>query len=124
MKNGDIRLTAPKSSRKNKVTVKVLVKTAGGAGRTITVTVQSGKVRTSKITGVSKSLTIKRGKTAVLKPVRNPVTSQDKVTYTSSNKKIATVDSKGTIKGIALGRAVITVKSGTVSFKCTVNIVK
>ena len=124
LKNGDIRLTAPKSSRKNKVTVKVLVKTAGGAGRTITVTVQSGKVRTSKITGVSKSLTIKRGKTAVLKPVRNPVTSQDKVTYTSSNKKIATVDSKGTIKGIALGRAVITVKSGTVSFKCTVNIVK
>lgn len=124
LKNGDIRLTAQRSTSKKAVTVKVLVKTAGGAGRTITVTVQSGKVATKKITGVPRSFTIKQGKTTVLKPVRSPFTSQYGITYTSSNKKIVTVDSKGRVKGIRPGSAVITVRSGSVSVRCTVKVVK
>ena len=123
LKNGSIKLTAQKNVKK-KTTVKVLVKTAGGASRTISVTVQSGQVKTTKITGVSKNLKIKRGKTSTLKPVRNPFTSQEKITYTSSNKKIATVDAKGRVKGIKPGKAVITVRSGSAVFKCTVNVVK
>ena len=123
LKNGSIKLTAQKNLKK-KTTVKVLVKTAGGASRTISVTVQSGQVKTTKITGVSKNLKIKRGKTSTLKPVRNPFTSQEKITYTSSNKKIATVDAKGRVKGIKPGKAVITVRSGSAVFKCTVNVVK
>lgn len=124
LKNGDIRLTAQRSTSKKAVTVKVLVKTAGGVGRTITVTVQSGKVATKKITGVPRSFTIKQGKTTVLKPVRSPFTSQYGITYTSSNKKIVTVDSKGRVKGIRPGSAVITVRSGSVSVRCTVKVVK
>ena len=124
LKNGDIRLTAQRNTSKKAVTVKVLVKTAGGAGRTITVTVQSGKVATKKITGVPRSFTIKQGKTTVLKPVRSPFTSQYGITYTSSNKKIVTVDSKGRVKGIRPGSAVITVRSGSVSVRCTVKVVK
>lgn len=35
----------------------------------------------------------------MLKPVISPITSQEKVTYSSSNKKIATVSSSGVITG-------------------------
>lgn len=124
MKNGAIRLTAQRSSRRNKIAVKVYVKTAGGAGRTITVTVQNGKVATTRITGVAKSLTIKRGRIIALKPIRNPFTSQDPIRYASSNKKIAYVDSKGQIKGVAPGQAVITIKSGSAVFRCTIKVVR
>lgn len=78
----------------------------------------------AKITGVSSKLTVEKGKTASLKPVRNPISSQEKITYQSSDKKIATVDSAGKIKGIRPGKAVITVKAGTVKVKCTVTVTK
>ena len=57
-------------------------------------------------------------------PVRNPISSQEKITYQSSDKKIAAVDSTGKIKGIRPGKATITVKSGTVKVKCTVTVTK
>jgi uncharacterized protein YjdB len=41
---------------------------------------------------------------------RNPVTATEKLTFTSSNKKIATVRN-GKVKGIKKGSATITVKS-------------
>ena len=109
---------------KKAVAVKVLVKTAGGASRTITVTVQSNQVTTKKITGIARSLSVKRGKTITLKPARYPFTSQEKITYTSSNKKIATVDANGRVKGIKTGSAVITVKSGKAVYKTTVKVTK
>ena len=123
-KNGNIRLTAQRSTSKKAVAVKVLVKTAGGASRTITVTVQSNQVTTKKITGIARSLSVKRGKTITLKPARYPFTSQEKITYTSSNKKIATVDANGRVKGIKTGSAVITVKSGKAVYKTTVKVTK
>lgn len=124
LKNGNIRLTAQRSTSKKAVAVKVLVKTAGGARRTITVTVQSNQVTTKKITGIARSLSVKRGKTITLKPARYPFTSQEKITYTSSNKKIATVDANGRVKGIKTGSAVITVKSGKAVYKTTVKVTK
>lgn len=78
LKNGNIRLTAQRSTSKKAVAVKVLVKTAGGASRTITVTVQSNQVTTKKITGIARNLSVKRGKTITLKPARYPFTSQEK----------------------------------------------
>ena len=119
-KSGDLKLTAKKASG----TVKVTVTTAAKASKTVTVKLQSSSVKTKKITGISSKLTVKKGKTASLKPVRNPISSQEKFTYQSSNKKIATVDSKGTIKGIRPGKTVITVKSGTIKVKCTVTVTK
>lgn len=65
-------------------------------------------------------MTLNKGKTASLKPVFAPVTSQQKVTYKTSNKKVATVSSKGVIKAVNPGKATITVKSGSKSKKVTV----
>ncbi|MEO2634389.1 Ig-like domain-containing protein [Blautia wexlerae] len=42
---------------------------------------------------------MQRIKKLTLKPVISPITSQEKVTYSSSNKKIATVSSSGVITG-------------------------
>ncbi|MEF2750725.1 MAG: Ig-like domain-containing protein, partial [Blautia faecis] len=45
-----------------------------------------------------------------------------KVTYKSSNKKIATVSKKGVIKGKKKGTATITIKSGKITKKCKVKV--
>ena len=77
-----------------------------------------------KITGVPKKLTIKLKKSATLKPVVTPISNTDKVTYTSSNKKVVTVSTKGVLKAKKAGKATITVKCGDVSVKCTVTVKK
>ncbi|MCM1904438.1 Ig-like domain-containing protein [Blautia sp. MB18-30] len=59
-------------------------------------------------------------KKLTLKPVISPITSQEKVTYSSSNKKIATVNSSGVITGKKKGTAYITVKSGKIRKKVKV----
>lgn len=88
----------------------------------MTVKVQKDNVKTTVINGVSKSLTITKGKTSTLKPVLAPVTSQDKITYKTSDSKIATVTSKGVVKGIKPGTAKITVKAGSKQVVCTVKV--
>lgn len=87
----------------------------------------SNKARTPKIvsyTGkalqVAKtSLSVKKGKTVNVKATALPDT---KITYTSSNKKIATVTNKGVVKGIKKGTTTILVKANgkTVKVKVTV----
>ena len=115
-KNGTFKLTA-----KNKVGSTTLTITlASGKTGTVTVKVQKAKVATSSIKGVAKTLTLAKGKTATLKPSLVPITSQDKITYSSSNKKVATVSAKGVIKGVKAGKAKITVKAGKKSVTCTV----
>ena len=68
------------------------------------------------------NVTVKKGKKVALKPVVKPVTSKQKVTDTSSNKKVATVSSKGVVTGKKKGTAKITVKSGSKSVKVTVKV--
>ena len=94
---------------------------------TVKITVQVGsykKVVTIKVRNASLKLaktaaTVKRGKTTTIKVSAVPT---GKVTYTSSNKKIATVTSKGVVKGVKKGTATITVKCNgmTAKFKVTV----
>ena len=88
----------------------------------VKVTVQNGTVRTKSISGLKSKYTIAKGKTTTLKPVLSPVTSQEKITYSSSNKKVATVSSKGVIKGVKAGTAKITVKSGSKKAVLTVTV--
>lgn len=57
-----------------------------------------------------------------LKPVILPLTSTEKITYKSSNKKVATVSAKGVIAAKKKGTATITVKSGKKSVKCKVTV--
>ena len=52
----------------------------------------------------------------------SPVTSKQKVTYSSSNKKVATVTSKGVIKAKKKGKVTITVKSGKKSYKIKITV--
>ena len=70
--------------------------------------------------------TIYNGKSFTLKATVNPKNAAYKaVTYKSSNRKIATVTSKGVVKGIKPGKATITVtaKDGSKkSAKCTVTV--
>ena len=107
-------------SKTGKATVTVTLKS--GKSAKITVTVQKGTVKTEKISGLPKSVSLKKGKKTTLKPVLTPLTSQEKITFTSSDKKVATVDSKGVITAKKKGTAKITVKSGSkkVTVKVTV----
>lgn len=93
---------------------------ASGMQKKVTVKVQKKTVTTSKITGLQKKVTLKKGKKLTLKPSRTPITSTQKFTYKSSNKKIATVNSKGVITGKKAGKAKITVKSGKKKYTMTV----
>lgn len=60
------------------------------------------------------------GKKATIKVTKTKVTG--KVTFKSSNKKVATVNSKGVITGKKAGKAVITVKVGKYTKKLTVKV--
>lgn len=88
----------------------------------VTVTVQKSTVKTTKISGLKSSVTIKKGKTLTLSPVLTPITSQEKITYTSKNKKVATVSSKGVITAKGPGTTQIIVKSGSKSVTVTVKV--
>lgn len=97
---------------------------ASGLTKDIKVKVQTTEVKTKSIKNVDKKLVVKVKKTVKLTPVLNPITSTDKITYSSSNKKVATVSSKGVIKGIKNGKATITIKAGKKKFVCKVTVKK
>ena len=120
-KKGTFRLTAGKKA--GSTTVKVIL--ASKKSASFKVTVQRGAVKTSKITVSTKSVTLKKGTTyrKLASSVKvTPVISQEKVTYTSSNKKIATVTSGGVIKGLKKGTATITIRSGSKRTTCKVTV--
>lgn len=74
------------------------------------------KVETPKLSRTSLTLTEK--KSCVIKLTGITV----KVTYSSSNPKIARVDSKGKITAVKKGTAVITAKANTKKFTCKVTV--
>lgn len=117
-RNGSVKLTAQKKT--GKVNLKFTL--ASGKSKTITVTIQKGAVKTTSITGVQKNITVKQGKTVKLAPSLLPVTSVEKISYKTSNKKVATVSSKGVVKGVKGGTAKIYVKAGKKTFTCTVKV--
>lgn len=80
------------------------------------------KVKTAKLSGIPAKKSIKKGKTYKLKAVVTPKNSDEKVTYSSSNKKIATVTAKGVVRGKKKGTVKITVKSGSRKKTCKVTV--
>ena len=80
-------------------------------------------VHTTKMTLNKIRVTLKKGKTYHLKVTVN-VGSVDKITFTSSDKKVATVSKNGVIKAKKAGRARITVKSGKRTKWCWVIVKK
>ncbi len=103
-------------------TAKITVTLKSGRTATITVKVQKAEVKTTKITNVSKKVTLKKGKKYVLSPTVTPITSLQKVTYVSANRKVATVTKKGVITAKKKGKVKITVKSGSKKKVITVTV--
>lgn len=114
--NGTCTIQAGTRSGKAIITIAL----RSGLKKNITVTVQKTTVKTTKSTGVATSLKLKRNQKATLKPVLQPLTSGEKITYKSSNTKIAIVNSKGQITARSKGTATITVTSGRKSVRCKV----
>ena len=75
----------------------------------------------SKVKGISddvkaklakvKSKTVKVGKKLTLSAVLTPADAKTALTWSSSDKKIATVSKKGVVKGVKPGTVTITVKA-------------
>lgn len=83
---------------------------------------QTSQKATRKIKLNRRELTLKKGKSFRLKVTLTPADSQDKITYKTSNKKIATVGKKGKIKAKKKGKVKITVISGKKKAVCTVKV--
>ncbi len=98
-----------KKAGKAVITVKV-----GKLSKKVTIQVKAPSVKLTKT-----SANIKVGKTVTIKAKATP---SGTVKYTSSNKKVATVTSKGVVKGKKKGTAVITVtcNGATAKFKVKV----
>lgn len=116
--NGTCTITAGNKTGKAKITITL----KSGLQKTVTVSVQKSAVKTKKISGVTRTLRLNRKQKATLKPVRSPLTSTEKITYKSSNSKVASVNSKGQITAKKKGTTIITVKSGKKTVKCKVTV--
>ena len=110
LKKGTDYTVTYSSGRKNvgtyKVTVKLIGKYSGTKSISFTV-LPTVKTAVTVVKGVTVSIGAK---------------SNVKVTYVSSDKSVATVNGKGVITGIKKGTATVTVKSGKVIAKVTVNV--
>lgn len=111
-----------KVTAKKTGTTKLTVTLASGKKLTVTLKVTTGIVKTTKLKLSKTSLTLKQNKKYTLKCTVTPFNSQEKVTYSSSNKKVATVSSKGVILAKKKGKTVITVKSGKKKAVCKVTV--
>ena len=120
-----------KVDRKGKITGKkagkatVTITYTNGSRRIFQVKVQKGIVKTTAVSVNKRNIILaKKGKSFQLKVTLTPVTSQQKVTYKSSNSKVAAVNSKGKIVAKKKGTATITVKSGNKKIICKVKVKK
>lgn len=100
-------------------TAKITIRS--GKKKTV-VTVKVTGVKKTNLTGVPETKTVSKGKTFRIKAKAVPKNTDEKITYTSSNKKVVTVTSKGVVKGIRKGTATITVRSGSVVKTCKVTV--
>ena len=116
--NSSGKIKAGKKTGKAKITVTL----KSGLTRVISVKVQKKAGKTTKILGIKKKLSLKKGKSLKLTPEILPITSLEKVTYSSSNKKVVSVNSKGKITTKKKGTATITIKSGKKKIKCKVTV--
>lgn len=114
-----VSLKAGKKTGKATVTVTL----ASGKQLKLTVKVRSGKVKAKKISiTCGRKLTLKKGESIRIGASVTPITTTDKVKYSSSSRKVTKVTKDGVITAKKKGKAVITVRAGnkTVKIKVTV----
>lgn len=102
VKNGKVA-TNKKIKKATKVTITA---TADGKKASCTITV---KAAPKKVTLNAKKKTLKKGKTFQIKAKLPKNTASNVIKYKSSNKKVATVSTKGKVKAVKKGKATITV---------------
>ena len=117
-KNGVIKA----GKKKGKAILTVTM--ASGLQKKIPIVVNRKTINTSKIVGLPKKITLRKGKKLVLKPLLIPITSSQNPTYSSSNKKIVTVNKKGVLTAKKKGKSKIIVKSGKKKITITVTVIK
>ncbi len=112
----NIRVTAGTKAGTGKITVKLK------SGKSIVLTITVPKVNCTGITAKS-SYTVTTLSTIDMGVKLNPVYSDNTITYKSANTKIATVTSKGVVKGIKVGKTTITITtSNKKTKKVTINV--
>lgn len=96
---------------------------ANKAKATCVVEVVDKIIPVSSITLNSKEETIVVGSITQLTATVSPATATDqRVTWTSGNSAVATVDDNGLVKGISQGTATITATAGSKSATCTITV--
>ncbi|MFA9376150.1 MAG: Ig-like domain-containing protein [Lachnotalea sp.] len=110
LKNGIISLKGVKTGTKY---TNITVTMESGATATCKVKVVKSAVTTSKLKLNKKKATLKKGEYTTLEVTQTPISATDKITWTSSNKKVATVNKKGKIVAKKKGKATITLKSAS-----------
>lgn len=113
-----------KIKAKKKGNTNLIVKLASGKTLKAKIKVQKGAVKTKKISVNKKKITLKRKKSFQLRTTVTPLTSRQKVTYSSSNKKVVTVSKTGKLVAKKAGKAKITIKSGSKKVTVTVTVKK
>ena len=93
-------------------TATVTVRLKSGKKASLKVNVQKSAVAATGITMKSSAVSMKKGGTYRLRPVISPITCVQKVHYSSSNKKTATVSSSGTVKAKKKGNCRIKISCG------------
>ena len=113
------------AKKQGETTITAKAKDGSGEYDTCYVTVTGA----AKVTGISLNRTsavVKKGKTLTLQAKITPdYAANKKVTWKSSNTKVATVDGKGKVTGKAAGRATITVissENSSCKASCTVTV--
>lgn len=101
------KLTAKKAGK-----AYVTVTMKSGASARCLIKVQKKKVAVSKLKVSASTVYLSKGQKLTLQAVVTPLTATDKIKYTSSKKKVATVSAKGVITAKKKGTAKITVKAG------------
>lgn len=119
-KDGTCTITAQKQTG----TVRITITFASGMVKTLEVKVQASTVKTTAINIIAKKATLKKGKTLKLKPVLEPITSGEKITYESSDPEIAKVSKTGVVTGLKPGTVTITIRSGKRTVTCKITVKK
>ena len=88
------------------------------------VTLEEKPVTITAITLDKTTLAIQQGESGKLTASVTPANSTEALTWTSSNKSVATVAADGTVTAVAPGTAVITAASSGVKATCTVTVSK
>ena len=111
-------------AKKKTGTAVITAKTAAGATATFKVKVQKTAVKTKSVKVTPSKLDLQKGQKETITVEVNPISTKDKVTFRSSNAKVAAVSKKGVVTAKKPGKAVITIKCGSKTKKVKVKVSK